>query len=62
MDYQEIIRTQLVLIPPVHRHTPVVDRGITAAVREITAAVRDTTVVVMLAMTLGHISKIIKLS
>lgn len=81
MDYWEIIRTQLVLITPVHRDTPVAVRGITAAVREtlvvvreITPAVRETTVVVrgiiimvvgreiMLAMALGHISKIIKKS
>lgn len=81
MDYWEIIRTQLALITPVHRDTPVAVRGITAAVREtlevvreITAAVRETTVVgmeiiimvvgreIMLAMALGHISKIIKKS
>lgn len=74
MDYWEIIRTQLALITPVHRDTPVAVRGITAAVRETLVVVRETTVVgleiiimvvgreIMLAMALGHISKIIKKS
>lgn len=74
MDYWEIIRTQSVIITPVHRDIPVAVRGITAAVRETLVVVRETTVVVreiiimvvgreiMLAMALGHISKIIKKS
>lgn len=67
MDYWEIIRTQLVLITPVHRDTPVAVRGITAAVRETLVVVREIIIMVvgreiMLAMALGHISKIIKKS